>query len=317
MWSAPLDCGSKYVTVLTIIVPELEFSDIQMQILLGNLMISTDNSTLEDRPEALDCVGVNRANDVLANSVVNRLVRETALKTAIAGISIGAEEANPVRYGLPHESLKRSSVGPLDNARNDIALALDCANDRSLAGISPPARSAFLIPMPVLVAPADVGFINFNDPAKLLDVLDHRSSDLVAHEPSSLVRAEAHIAEDLEGAHALLADQHQVRDAVPVFQRLIRVLKDCAGQVRETIALVCAGVALPLEGHCRDRIYLLRIAARAADAFRPTPRDQILDAIVLSLKQFVKLLGCQLVDRLRMLCAGQNGLPIDCKETLA
>jgi len=242
-------------------------------------------------------------------------MREAMLQPHIAGISIGAEQANAVRCGFPHESLKRLSIGVLDNASNDVAFALDRANNGGLASVSAPALAAFLVPMPVLIASADVGFINLDNSAKFLDVLDHCGSDLMAHEPSGFVRAETHVAEDLEGAHALFADQHQVRDSVPIFQRLIRVLKDCPGQLREAIALVCASVALPPEGHRRNRIDLLRPAARAVNAFWPPASDQVPNAIVLSLKHRVELRWGQLVDWFWMLPDGQGGLLFDREET--
>jgi hypothetical protein len=59
--------------------------------------------------------------------------------------------------------------------------------------------------MPVFIATADVVFINLDDPAKFLDVLDHCDSDLMAHEPSSFVAPEAHVTEDLKSAHASAA----------------------------------------------------------------------------------------------------------------
>jgi hypothetical protein len=192
--------------------------------------------------------------------------------------------------------------------------ALDCANRRSLASVSAPALAAFLVPMPVLVASAYVGFINLDNPAKFLDVLDHGGSNLVAHEPSSLVGAEAHIPEDLKSAHALLADQHKVCNSVPVFQRLIRVLKDCAGKMRESVALIGASVALPLEFHRGDFIDPRGIASRAADALGPTPRHQIPDAIIFSLKQFLELFNRQLVDCFWMFRASHRGNLTDRKE---
>jgi hypothetical protein len=38
-----------------------------MQILLANLVVGSDNAALENRPEALNRIGVNCANDVLAD----------------------------------------------------------------------------------------------------------------------------------------------------------------------------------------------------------------------------------------------------------
>jgi hypothetical protein len=266
-----------------------------MQILAADLIVSADNAALQDGPKAFNRIGMDRTDNMLANGMVNGLVREAMLQSDIAGISIGAEKANAVRYGFPHESLKRVPIRPLDDAGNDVTLALDCADDWRLAGIATPALAAFLVPMPVLVAAANVGFVNLDNAAKFLDVLDHRGSDLVAHKPSGLVRAETHVTEDLEGAHALLADQHQVRDSVPIFQRLIRVLKDCTGQVREAIAVYCADFALPMMAGC-ERIDLGVTATGAGNALRPSADNQICNAVILSLKQRVELCCGQLVD---------------------
>jgi hypothetical protein len=311
------DSCSKYIVIISVVISELELSDVKMQILPADLVEGSDNSTLQDRPEAFNRVGVNRTDDVLANGVINGLVREAAVQPLIAGISVSAEKANAVRDGFTDESLKREPVSAIDNAGDDVSLAFDRANDRSFSGIAAPALSAFLVPMPVFIATADVGFVNLNDSAEFLDVLNHGGSDLVAHKPSGFVAAKAHVAENLQGAHALLADQHQVRDSIPIFERLIRVLKDCAGQVREAIALVCASVALPVERHCRDGIDAFGAASRAANAFWPAPHYQISNAIFLSLKQLIKLRCGQLVDWLGMLSAGHDGLLFDRKETLA
>ena len=130
----------------------------------------------------------------------------------------------------------------------------------------------------------------------------------MAHEPSGFVGAKAHIAEDLKGAHALLADQHQVRDSVPIFQRLIRVLKDCAGQLREAIACGAsrsALSALPMMAR-GQRIDLGVTATRTSDAMRPTAGHEIHNAIVLSFKQRIELGRCHLMDCFR---AGHTNYP--------
>jgi hypothetical protein len=55
------------------------------------LVIGPDDAALDERPEALNRVRVDRANDVLANSVVNRLVREAVLEPLIPRIGICAD----------------------------------------------------------------------------------------------------------------------------------------------------------------------------------------------------------------------------------
>jgi hypothetical protein len=208
-----------------------------MQIFLADLMERPDSSSLQDRPEAFDCVRMDCANDILTDSVIDRLIVEPMLQSQIAGISISAEKTNMIRYGFPHERLKGGPICILNHASNDVSLALDRAYYRSLASIATTARAAFLIPMPVLVVAANVSLVNLNDPAKFLNVLNESSSDLVAREPSGLIGAKPKESLDLQGAHALFADQHQVRNSEPIFQRLICVLKDCSGQVREAVAI--------------------------------------------------------------------------------
>src|SRR5262245_60022069 len=90
-----------------------------------------------------------------------------------------------------------------------------------------------LIVVAVLALAADEGLIDFNNATELFDILNQRGSDLVAHEPRGFVRAEAHEAHDLQCAHAFLAGEHEMHDAIPVAKRLVRVLKDRPRNVRE------------------------------------------------------------------------------------
>jgi hypothetical protein len=94
------------ISIVPVIVSELKFGDIQMQIFLADLVVSADNAALQDRPESLNRIGVDRPNDMLANGVIDGLMREAMLQPHIAGISIGAEKANAVRYGFPDESFE-------------------------------------------------------------------------------------------------------------------------------------------------------------------------------------------------------------------
>jgi len=314
MISASFDCRSKNVGVLSIVIPKLKLSDVKMQIFPANLMVRPNNTTLEDRPESFNRIRVDRANDMLTDGVVDGLMGETMFQSDIARIGISTEKAYAVRYRFADEGFKRISIGILDNASNYVAFPLDCAHYRSFASVAAPTLPAFLVPMSVLIAPAAVAFINLNDTAELLDVLDHCGFDFVAHEPSGFVRAEAHIAEDLEGAHALLADQHEMRDSIPILQRLIRVLEDCPGQVRESIAFIRAGVALPTKFHCRDRIDLCRAASRAMNALWPAPSYKVADAIFFGFKKFIELRRCQLMN---WFGAGHFGNLTDRKDALA
>jgi hypothetical protein len=248
--------------------------------------------------------------------VIDGLVFETVVQSTVSGPRIGAEQANASGNRLSDKSLKDWAAGVLDNANNNVSLAPDCADNGGFAGIATTSYADFLIPMAVPVVSADIGFIDLDNPAELSNVLNEGGPDLVAHEPSRLVRAEAHVPEDLKGAHAFLGNEHQMGDSIPIFQRLIRVLKDCPGQVREAIASI---------GRTRIALPVPRIAfqfrgghsatARAANALWPAARYQVSDAIILSLKERVELLGGQLVDGFRT--AAHDGVSPSMRETLA
>ena len=66
-----------------------------------------------------------------------------------------------------------------------------------------------------------------------------------------------------------------MHDAEPLPQRLVRVFKDGAGDVREAVARLVAGVALPLVRHRLNRMIGAGIAARAENAFRSAMLDQV------------------------------------------
>jgi hypothetical protein len=62
---------SEDIRVHAVIISELEFGDIERHVFGAHLVERADYAALEDRPEALDCLGVDRADDVLALGVIN------------------------------------------------------------------------------------------------------------------------------------------------------------------------------------------------------------------------------------------------------
>ena len=203
-----------------------------------------------------------------------------------------ASRTNSVSVSLFKLPMTRATTLPL---RFTAPITMACPAARSSAPV------AALVFVPVLGEAADESFVNLNDPAELLDILSQGDADLVAHEPCRLIGAEAHIPLDLQSAHPLLLTSIKWMTRYQIFQRLVRVLKDCAGQVREAIAGRSAGCALRalpvMPGG--ERIDLGIAAARAEDAFRPAARYQIADAVALGLKQRVELRRGQLMNGLR------------------
>jgi hypothetical protein len=165
-------------------------------------------------------------------------------------------------------------------------------------------RAACAVPTaPVVSVPrfaADKSFVHLDNASEFFKVpVSERRSDTVAHVPSGFVRTEAHEAMNLKRAHSLFAGQHQVNNAEPIFERLIRVLENCARNVRETIAgLRRAFVALPVPRIALQFCDTLSATARASNALRPSLADQIGAASLFVREMSVELGGGKLVNRL-------------------
>ena len=80
----------------------------------------------------------------------------------------------------------------------------------------------------VLGLSADVGFVNFDVADQLLELrIAERNANLAAHEPRGFVGTKAHVAEDLQRAHALLLvsircmTRNQSRSGLFVFSKIV------------------------------------------------------------------------------------------------
>ena len=289
------------VVVKAIIVPELELRNVKMQIFLADVVEGANDPALNDRPKALNRVGVYRSNYVLLCGVVDSDVRIAPLAEAVvANPLIGAEQANLVRDGFADESFQRGGSDVGDNASHDVALAADCASDDcALAASGRAGHSVAFVGMFVLGFAANEGFVNFDNTAKLFFRFDKGDTDFVCHEPSGFDRSETHIAAKLPRAHALFAGQDQVSDLEPVAERLVGIFEYRSGDAGEAIAVRRTSTALPMEALVGRSVVKVPIAAPGAlDAFRPATGDQISLAslIVADWEQGVELGGSHLVD---------------------
>ena len=128
--SCALNRRSENVVVEAIIVPELELRNVKMQVLLTDVVEGADDPALDDRPEALNRVRGNRADNVFLGSMVDSDVLIAFLAEAVVSNPlIGAEQANLVRYSFADEGFQCGGLDVSDHASDDIALAADCASD--------------------------------------------------------------------------------------------------------------------------------------------------------------------------------------------
>ncbi len=132
--------------------------------------------------------------------------------------------------------------------------------------------------MPVLGFAANESFVNLNDAHELAEILvAEAGADTMAHVPSGTIRAEAHHAMDLQRAHPLLAGEHEMDDAEPITERLIRVLEYRSGDMREAVVGFRgrAFVAEPIPRHLAVRLHLHVAATGTGDALGPAMSDEI------------------------------------------
>jgi hypothetical protein len=101
-----VDSCAENVHVQAIIIPKLEFGDIERQIFFADLVDRPDHTAFDERPEAFDRVRVNSADDILPFGVVDRRMREYAVQALIANPLIGAKQADFIGYSFGNEARK-------------------------------------------------------------------------------------------------------------------------------------------------------------------------------------------------------------------
>jgi hypothetical protein len=317
--SASFDRRSENVRVLPVVIAELEFGNIQRHIFPAHFMECADHAALENRPEAFDGLRVDRADDVLTSRMVNSRVRVISVERIVARILSGAEQADFMRDGFADESGESGGIHVRDYPRDHISLAAYRTDDWRFAGTDAAGSTTApaLIPMPVFGKAADESFVDFDDPAEFSDVFHEGHADLMTHGPRCFIRAEAHIALDLQRAHALFAGQHQVDNAIPIPQRLVAILEYCSSNMRKAIAGVgSALIALPAPWPVRQFMRVLCAAARATNTFWPTAADEICATCIFVREHPFELGNCELMDWLGLF-ACHDVVPSGHARTLA
>lgn len=78
------DSRAENVVIETVIVAELKFSDIERQVLGADFVERANDTAFEDTPETFNCLGVNRADNVLPSRMVNGGMRVVLIQSLVA-----------------------------------------------------------------------------------------------------------------------------------------------------------------------------------------------------------------------------------------
>jgi hypothetical protein len=81
---ASRDRRSEDVRILSVVVAELKFGNIERHVLAADLVECADNAALEDRPKAFNRVRVNRTDNVFVCGVIDDfMLRENLVKVFV------------------------------------------------------------------------------------------------------------------------------------------------------------------------------------------------------------------------------------------
>ena len=144
------------------------------------------------------------------------------------------------------------------------------------------------------------GFVYFNFAGKWAYIVAlHRSTPAHTHIPASaVVRAGVFTEDDavnLQGTDPLLADQHEIANLEPNFERFFGILKDCAGENRKAITVLAAATnsfAAPVKRASLQGVDMRVATARATHTFRPAHFHQELAAREFIWKLFIEGINC-------------------------
>ena len=305
----------KNFRVVAIVVAELKFRHVQRHVFAAHLVERADRPTFEDRPKAFNRVGVDRADNVFASTMIDHAMRKFFTEMLVANPCVGSEQANFGGYRLAHKSRKGRCVNSINHPRDHVSLAADRADDWRLTGTNAasPAAFATLVSMLVLREAADKRFIDFHNAHEFLELfINQRRADTHAHVPSGAIGAEAHHPMDLKRADPLLARQHQMNHAEPLAKVFIRVLKDRARDIGKSISAANTAVrAFPMPFAGRQRVDLQGAATRAMHAVRPAVCHKVRIASIFVGERLFPFGECHLRNLLRLLGAGHIGSPIE------
>jgi hypothetical protein len=284
----------EHVGVLSVIVAKRELVQVERQILSADVVVRAQNASLQEAPEIINVAGVNVSPNIFVSAVTDRLVPIAASFEPVVTLElIRCDEIDFVAYGLLDKATQSSCINLFDHPADDVSFTADCADDRCFS--RPTGYMLFFAPVAILVFPAKIGFIDFDNPHQFLEFFVlHSRPQSVAHIPSCWIRP-ANLPLNLKCANALFAIEHLPENFKPSFQGHVRVLEDRAYCDREAVERPTFRPALrtrPVKGARGNCKYPSISASRTSYAFRPTAVHKELPARFFGRECFKKLFEC-------------------------
>ena len=111
------------VRIGAVVTPELKPGDIQRHIFSVHLVECAGDATIDDRPKALNCFGVDRADRVLMLLVLYSNAR-VFHKAVVCAAFIRRQQAGFIRNNFAHEHLSVFCCNGFQHSRNHVTLTL-------------------------------------------------------------------------------------------------------------------------------------------------------------------------------------------------
>jgi hypothetical protein len=286
--STTRDRCPEHIGIIAMVMTELELREVERKVLFADVVVGANDSALEQRPEAFDRVGVDRATNILAFAVAYGLMLEPIFQEAITGVFVSGNQFNLVAHSLPDEAIQRCRVSALDYLADDVSLAANGSDDADLIAHFPATDMRTLLPMAVLVLAANEGFVHLDDAHQLRELrILHRGAQAMAHIPSGRI-GRSNLSLNLLGTDALLGIKHLPEHFKPDFERILRVLKNGSDVKREAISVAAPAFSiralpLPRQRNVVNRFGLAATRTQHSPVW-PAPKEQILFASIIRRK---------------------------------
>src|SRR5450432_1040571 len=92
------------VIVLPVVIPELKFRDVEREIFGGHLVKGTHDAALQEGPETVDGLSVDRTDNVLTTRVIDRPHEIGGMQGAVGAELVGAKHRDLVGHRFGHKA---------------------------------------------------------------------------------------------------------------------------------------------------------------------------------------------------------------------
>jgi hypothetical protein len=252
------------------IQPECKLVNVAFSMLRADVVKDAIDATFENRPNALNSIGIDRAVREMSRAMVDSGVAvEKAIQALIARVFVAVDRGT--NFDVVEKALlNRAEVGTVQNKRLCVTATLSHSENWSFANRAT-AHVQLFVGVLVSFFPTDKSLIDFNDARQFVEVFTARLAESMQHEPRAFLR-DADLFGELHRTDSFAGRDDEIHRVDPFVQRNVAALEDCssANRKRELVASVAAVVTVRSGSHS-----FTAFALRADNAIRPQARLQV------------------------------------------